>query len=225
MASSSDEGEIIENGDGSLKASSLPRNTEGNGVDRRDRNPSRQSSPDADTASRYSGHSRRSRSPRGYKRSRGNDDPYAKGRHSDSRNSRGHYNDPDRPQSRGSFYEYEDRERHRGHYKDREMERHRGYEDRDRYSDKRQRNRSPSPYRSKHSDKSRAPQFVRERRTSRDSSASGLKYDENRAPRHQGPTSAQGRREDNSRGYSAHGGSVRPVQRVVPEVKDASEGS
>lgn len=174
MAASSDEGEIIDNGHGDLKATSLPRNAaEENGVDRRDRNHSRHSSPDADSASRYSGHSRRSRSPpsRGLKRSRVNyDHPRGKGRDYQSKYNRGRYDDLDRPPSRGSYHDYDARERDRD-YRDR------GYENRDRYSDKRQRKRSPSPYRSRHSDKSRAGRFVPERRYSRDAST-GPRYDE-----------------------------------------------
>lgn len=185
MASSSDEGEIIEKGHGDLKATSLPRNAaEGNGVDRRDRNPSRYSSPDVDNASRYSGHSRRSRSPpRGHKRSRVNyDHSRGKGRDFESTHARGRYDDLDRPPSRGSPYDYDARDRDRDY-------RQRGYESQGRHSDKRQRKRSPSPYRPGHSDKSRVGHFVRESRYSRDSST-GPRYDEQN-PRPYGHTSTK----------------------------------
>src|SRR5687768_15676495 len=76
---SSDEGEIVESGVEDLKATSLPKKFQGNGVDRQDRHRNRYSaskSPDYDDKANnddddHPRHgSRRSRSPRGFKRSR-----------------------------------------------------------------------------------------------------------------------------------------------------------
>ena len=168
--SSSDEGEIVEDGVDDLKASSLPRNSERNGVDRPDRNRSRQSSVDHDydNASRYSGSSRRSRSPRGFKRSRDTRDrerdrdrrrDYASrnSRHYDDRRNDSYqrqsisYDDLDRPPSRDSWYGYDERDQDRR----RDGNRYRD-DDRDRHPEKRVRIRSRSPQRSKRRD------FVRE---------------------------------------------------------------
>lgn len=160
---SSDEGEIVENGVGDLKATSLPQ-FEGTGVDRIDRTRARYSrskSPDNVNGSRYApGPSRRSRSPRGRKRPR--DDRYShRGSRLDSdprrfrvhyedntdgyRRSRLSYDDEDRPPSRSSapnLY-YDDRDRD---YTTRTKGRDRS-RDRESHPRKRHRNRSRSPYR------------------------------------------------------------------------------
>lgn len=158
--SSSDEGEIRENGVEVSKATSLPQ-TKRNGVDRQDRSQiSNTRSPDQGDY-----RSRQPRSPRGYKRSRDDDrDTYHRGGRgsSDPRHFRVHYEDGPPPQSRHA-YEDLDRPASRGRYEgiDRPSD-HRQYESRDRHSgssrydkrdrdygraDKRPRTRSPSPYR------------------------------------------------------------------------------
>ncbi|KAF5022490.1 hypothetical protein F66182_5462 [Fusarium sp. NRRL 66182] len=190
MASSSDEGEIVENGAEDLKATSL-QHTGGSSVDRQDRQKSRLSTPDHDSASRYSNNSRQSISPRGYKRShdeRDRDRDYYSSRprdqgsrsfrhsHEDARRDnprkpRGPYDDLDRPASRPSNYTYggRDRSRDRENYRD---------GDRDRYS-KRPRNRSRSPHRSRRPDRGRFDRFVREGYHDRhDDAPRGLKYDD-----------------------------------------------
>ena len=177
--SSSDEGEIVENGAQSSKATSLPHHKR-SGVDRRDRLPSRDPTPDLDTASRYSGSSRRSRSPRGYKRSRDERDSYGRSRN-DQRQSRAHYDDvrrdghdrtrlsyddPDRPprnrdqrHARDYDRDYDrDRERNRDDYRDRA---------RDRYSDKRPRHQSRSPRRYRPDDGRPSDRIVRESQSDR----------------------------------------------------------
>ncbi|KAJ9134086.1 Serine/threonine-protein kinase prp4 [Pleurostoma richardsiae] len=162
-ASSSDEGEIIENGVEDSKATSTPH-FGGNGVDRPDRSRARFSrSPDYPD-SRHNAPSRRSISPRGFKRSRDDRDydrrggpdsrrfrvHYEDGPRGENRRSRHSYEDLDGPPSRGSGLRYDDLDRPHPHssnarydsrYDDRER-------DRDRYPEKRPRNRSPSPYRS-----------------------------------------------------------------------------
>ncbi|KAG5931897.1 hypothetical protein E4U53_001555, partial [Claviceps sorghi] len=110
MTSSSDEGEIIEGGTGDLKATSLTRHS-GNGIDRRDRNRSRHSSPDYDTASKYSSSSRRSRSPRGHKRTRDERDTHGRGRDRDSRHIRTRYDDARRDDYRRPRISYDDLDR------------------------------------------------------------------------------------------------------------------
>ncbi|KAG5795964.1 hypothetical protein H9Q69_004976 [Fusarium xylarioides] len=169
MASSSDEGEIVENAAKDLKATSL-QHTGGSSVDRQDRNKSRLSTPDHDSASRYSNGSRRSISPRGYKRSHDERDRdrdhynsrprdqgyrrnYEDSRRDDHRKPRGQYDDLDRPASRTSNFSYggRDRSRDRDNYRD---------GDRDRYSSKRPRNRSRSPQRSRPSDRGRFDRFL-----------------------------------------------------------------
>ncbi|KAJ4257351.1 U4/U6 small nuclear ribonucleoprotein prp4 [Fusarium torreyae] len=191
MASSSDEGEIIENGAEDLKATSL-QHTGGSSVDRQDRQKSRLSTPDHDTASRYSNNSRRSISPRGYKRSHDERDRdrdsygsrsrdqdsrsfrhnYEDSRRDDARKPRGPYDDLDRPASRASNFSYggRDRSRDREYYRD---------GDRDRYSNKRPRNRSRSPQRSLRTDRGRFDRFVKEGHYDRrDDPPRGLKYDD-----------------------------------------------
>lgn len=170
--SSSDEGEIVENGVQSSKATSLPH-PEGSGVDRRDRLASRHSTPDHDSASRYSGSSRRSRSPRGFKRSHDERDNYGRSRN-DPRQGWAHYDDvkrdsygrsnlpydePDRsPRSRDNQYG-RDRDRDRDRHRDRDDYRQR---DRERYADKRVRHRSRSPRRHRPEDGRPSHRFVRE---------------------------------------------------------------
>ncbi|KAF7557875.1 hypothetical protein G7046_g5930 [Stylonectria norvegica] len=194
MASSSDEGEIVEKGVGDLKASSL-QHAEGSAVDRQDRNRSRRTTPDCDTASRYRNTSRRSISPRGYKRQR-DDRDYRSGRprDHDSRNFRVHYEDSrrddprrsrisyddlDRPASRGSNFTYEGRDRQRS--RDREAYKERSN---DQYSNKRPRNRSRSPNRSKRTDRGRIDRFVREsQHDRRQDSSGGFKYEDGRNAR------------------------------------------
>ncbi|RSL93930.1 hypothetical protein CEP52_012959 [Fusarium oligoseptatum] len=201
MASSSDEGEIIENGAEDLKATSL-QHTGRSSVDRQDRQKSRLSTPDHDSASRHSNTSRRSNSPRGSKRpyddrerERDRDhygsrhdsghyrSHYEDSRRDDNRRPRGLYDDLDRPASRTSNYSYDarDRSRERDHYRDK---------DRDWYANKRPRNRSRSPHRSRRADRGRFDRFVREGQYDRRDDASGeLKYDDDRGSRNGGSVS------------------------------------
>ena len=187
MASSADEGEISDNGGGArdLKATSLPY-TEGSGVDPRDRTRNRYSSPEHDARPRRS----RSRSPRGYKRTRDDRDHYADRRDQDSRHYRAPYQNPhnesyrrsrvsyddlDRPPSRGSELSYSDRDRdrdsnrHRDRSRDRDRDRDRerdrdrySRDGRDRYQDKRPRNRSRSPRGSRRDERANGKRFVKE---------------------------------------------------------------
>lgn len=156
MSSSSDEGEIRENGGvQDSKASTLPR-AEGTGVDRQDRRARPDRSPD-----RADYNSQRARSPRGNKRSRDDDrdSNYRGGRGRDPRQFRVHYEDVPPPRSRHP-YEDVDRPDSRGRYDDLDRpSTHRShdnryepslYEDRNRDRDygragKRARTRSPSP--------------------------------------------------------------------------------
>ncbi|EEU36473.1 uncharacterized protein NECHADRAFT_104634 [Fusarium vanettenii 77-13-4] len=201
MASSSDEGEIIENGAEDLKATSL-QHTGRSSVDRQDRHKSRLSTPDHDSASRQSNTPRRSNSPRGSKRpyddrEKERDRDYYGSRHDsghyrshyedsrrdDNRRPRGLYDDLDRPASRASNYSYDgrDRSRERDHYRDK---------DRDWYANKRPRNRSRSPHRSRRADRGRFDRFVREGQYDRRDDASGeLKYDDDRGSRNGGSVS------------------------------------
>ncbi|KAI1768343.1 kinase-like protein [Hypoxylon sp. FL1150] len=158
---SSDEGEIVENGVGDSKATSLSR-IEGTGVDRVDRNRARYSesrSPEYGNGSRYPS-SRQSRSPRGHKRLRDDCDSYRGGRlDADPRRFRVHYEDSADNQRRSRLpYDDEDRPPSRSstsdlHYDDRDRDitaRNRGRDrsrDRDRHPRKRHRNRTRSPYR------------------------------------------------------------------------------
>ncbi|KAH7310508.1 kinase-like domain-containing protein [Stachybotrys elegans] len=164
---SSDEGEIVENGTGhGFKASPLPY-AEGSGVDRRDRHRNR-NSPEYD--GRHSAASRRSRSPRGFKRAR---DDYGRDRDPRSRYSENHYErsrvtyeDLDRPPSRGSELSYDGRSRDLDRDYDRRRDRSRDgrYRDSDRYSDKRPRNRSRSPKHPRRPDRGRGDRFNPDRR-------------------------------------------------------------
>ncbi|KAF5986151.1 CMGC/DYRK/PRP4 protein kinase [Fusarium bulbicola] len=192
MVSSSDEGEIVENCAKDLKATSL-QHTGGSSVDRQDRNKSRLSTPDHDSASRYSNGSRRSISPRGYKRSHDERDRdrdhynsrprdqgyrrnYEDSRRDDHRKPRGQYDDLDRPASRPSNFSYGGRDRSRDRSRDRDNYRD---GDGDRYSNKRPRNRSRSPQRSRPSDRGRFDRFVREGQYDRrDDGPRELKYDD-----------------------------------------------
>lgn len=161
MSSSSDEGEIRENGVEESKASTLPL-SERNGVDRQDRRAKATHSPDRGDY-RY----RNTRSPRGHKRSRDDDrdrDPYSRGGRggSDPRRFRVHYedtassrtrntyDDPDRPATRGRYEDIDRSSNHRYNNGSRDYahasSRH---DDRDRDHsrvDKRPRTRSPSPH-------------------------------------------------------------------------------
>lgn len=172
--SSSDEGEIVENRGGSSKATSLPQ-IDGHGVDRMDRTRARLSrsrSPEHLNGLRHRpATSRRSRSPRGLKRSHDDRDSYRGGRidpdprrfrvhyedsHDHYRRARISYDDEDRPPSRSSAttLHYDDRDRSYG--RDRASDRARDRsQDRDRYSDKRPRNRTRSPYNSSRGDRDR----------------------------------------------------------------------
>ncbi|KAF3767186.1 kinase-like protein [Cryphonectria parasitica EP155] len=161
MSSSSDEGEIRENGVEDSKASTLPR-VDGNGVDRQDRRARPARSPD-----RAEHQSRRPRSPRGYKRSRDDDaDSYRRGGRRggpDPRRFRVHYEDapsprdrhayedPDRPVSRGTYDDHLDRPSNQRFRDSRDYPSSNSrYDDRDRdygRSEKRTRTRSPSPSR------------------------------------------------------------------------------
>ncbi|KAL9945853.1 hypothetical protein ACHAQF_001908 [Verticillium nonalfalfae] len=157
MTSSSDEGEIVEHDAGDLKATSLPKKLDGNGVDRPDRTRDRYAasrSPEYDSPRR--GPSRRSPSPRGFKRTR-DDHDYGGRARDHTRRFRVHYEDHDRDNARSSRISYDDRDRspsrasnhsYDGRNGDhgRESGRPRG-QDQDRYPDKRPRQRSRSPYR------------------------------------------------------------------------------
>lgn len=164
MSSSSDEGEIRENGvedSKNSKASTLPQfDGNGNGVDRQDRRARPSRSPD-----RGDYRSHRPRSPRGSKRPRDDDrDPYQRGGRggSDPRRFRVHYEDappprarhtyedPDRPASRGRPDDIDRSAGHRYHDSRDYPAASTRYDDRDRdyrRTDKRPRTRSPSPYR------------------------------------------------------------------------------
>ncbi|KAI0101608.1 kinase-like domain-containing protein [Nemania sp. FL0031] len=168
--SSSDEGEIVETRDGNTKATSLPQ-IDGHGVDRMDRTRARYSrsrSPEYSNGLRHRpATSRRSRSPRSLKRSHDDRDSYRGGRlDSDPRRFRVHYEDPrdsyrrarisyddeDRPPSGSSTtnLHYDDRDRTYGRDRARDQS-----QDRDRYSDKRPRNRTRSPHTSSRGERDR----------------------------------------------------------------------
>ncbi|TQV93758.1 serine/threonine-protein kinase prp4 [Cordyceps javanica] len=171
--SSSDEGEIVEVNGGDFKASSLPRTEGRSSVDRRDRLYDRDS-PDRD--------SRRSRSPRGYKR--GRDDYDARGRRRDApgpsrsdrdsrddyKRSRVSYDDLDRPSGRGldgRDMPTRSRDRSRDRYPDHER-------------DRRHRSRSPA-HRSRHDDQGGSGRNGRGgRRASPEQRGHGLDYDDYR---------------------------------------------
>ncbi|KAH7127548.1 kinase-like domain-containing protein [Dactylonectria macrodidyma] len=199
MASSSDEGEIVENGIEDLKATSL-QHPRGSGVDRQDRHRSRLSTPDHDSASRHSNASRRSPSPRGYKRHRDDkerdrDRAYYTGRSRDhdSRSFRSHYDDAPRDDARRPRVSYDDLDRPASRdNRDRDRSRDRdGFRDRDRdwYSNKRPRNRSRSPQRPRRPEKGRFDRFVRESQYDRREDSRGLKYDDDRSSRNDGSAS------------------------------------
>ncbi|KAL6891776.1 protein kinase [Trichoderma longibrachiatum] len=194
---SSDEGEIRDQRAGDLKATSLSH-AERNGVDRQDRQRNRHSSPDFDTASRYSNSSRRSRSPRGYKRSRDDRDrfPNARARDQDSRRGRGGrndyrreehkrprvaYDDLDHPAPRGSNQGYDnDWRSRRDRERDRSRERHRSHRGRDRFSGRSppRHRRSPSPRQYQRGDRRDGQQFVGEGYSDRHDSSRELRYDD-----------------------------------------------
>ena len=133
-----------------MKATSLARNA-GNGIDRQDRPRSRHSSADRDSDSRHGGFSRRSRSPRGFKRSR-DDRGHGRPHHRDERHVRPRYDEPPRRDDyRRSRISYDDLDRPgaRGEHdgdgrRERSRSRERG-SDRDRWSDDRRRKYSRSP--------------------------------------------------------------------------------
>ncbi|KAG9253443.1 kinase-like domain-containing protein [Emericellopsis atlantica] len=162
MALSSDEGEISD-APHDLKASSLQRAARETGVDRRDRH--RDTSPENDTASRHSASSRRSRSPRGYKRSR--DDREYNGR-------RGGYDDRGGDRYHRPRVSYDDLDDDRNQSRERDRVR-------DRYPDKRQRNRSRTPDRDRRAGNKRLDRFVRGSSADRyHGSNGGLRYDDDR---------------------------------------------
>ncbi|KAH8164670.1 hypothetical protein CIB48_g3564 [Xylaria polymorpha] len=182
--SSSDEGEIVESCVGNSKATSL-RQLDGHGVDRIDRTRARLSrsrSPDNLNGLRHRpATSRRSRSPRGLKRSHDDRDrdSYHGGRldpdprrfrvhYEDSRDShrraRLPYDDEDRPSSRSSTANLPYDDRDRDHGRDRPKNRS---QDHDRYPDKRPRNRSRSPYNSSRGDRDRGDYSRRDNNNNR----------------------------------------------------------
>ncbi|KAI2638067.1 kinase-like protein [Xylaria nigripes] len=175
--SSSDEGEIVENHVGNSKATSLPQ-INGHAVDRMDRTRagySRSRSPEYLSGSRHNpANSRRSRSPRGLKRSHDDRDSYRGGRldpdprrfrvhyedsHDSYRRPRIYYGDEDRPparQSTANLY-YDDRDRN--YSRDRSSDQSQDF---DRYSEKRPRNRSRSPYNSSRGERDQNDQTRRD---------------------------------------------------------------
>ncbi|KAI0382005.1 kinase-like protein [Hypomontagnella monticulosa] len=200
---SSDEGEIVENGVGDLKAHPLPQ-FEGTGVDRMDRTRARYSrsrSPEYVNGSRYPPNSsRRSRSPRGQKRPRDDRDSYRNSRlDADPRRFRVHYEDAIDSHRRSRLYEDEDRPPSRSsasglYYDDRDRDygarnkvRDRS-RDRDRHPRKRNRNRTRSPYRPPRGDRNRGGQPRRDdskyhRAPDRDG-AESVKSSQQGTPRH-----------------------------------------
>ncbi|KAI8964930.1 kinase-like protein [Daldinia sp. FL1419] len=211
---SSDEGEIVENGVGDLKATSLPQ-FEGTGVDRIDRTRARYSrsrSPDNINGLRYApSSSRRSRSPRGRKRPRDDRDSYRGSRlDSDPRRFRVHYedaadsyrrsrlsyDDEDRPPSHSSapnLY-YDDRDRDYTRTKGRDRSR-----DRERHPRKRHRNRTRSPYRPPH-DRNRGGKLRhdddRHQRAPDQDSVGSVKSSQQGTPRHSQDNSKYYERQD-----------------------------
>ncbi|KAL2758938.1 hypothetical protein ACRALDRAFT_2040979 [Sodiomyces alcalophilus JCM 7366] len=169
MASSSDEGEILEHDSINLKATSSPKKFEGNGVDRPDRlrdGHSRSRSPEHANGSspRHYRSSRYSRSPtpRALKRTR--DDRDHRRYRDDTRRFRVHYEDYDRDSSyRRPGLSYDDVDRSPGRDRDWDRPRDRGRDrDRDRYPDKRARFRSPSPHRYPHDRRPRDDRYRRD---------------------------------------------------------------
>lgn len=191
MTSSSDEGEIVEERAGDLKATSLPH-AERNGVDRKDRQRNRNSSPDIDTTSKNNNSSRRSRSPRGFKRSRDDRDrlPPSRAQNQDARHDRGAYDDHRRDEYKRSRVAYADLDRpasrtpnqgsdwrsRRDRERDQSRERDRYHRERDRYSERSPRPRSPSPHQYRRGDKRGGDRFVREYSDRHDSRT--LRYDD-----------------------------------------------
>ncbi|KAI2471183.1 kinase-like protein [Annulohypoxylon bovei var. microspora] len=202
---SSDEGEIVENGVGDSKATSLPQ-FEGTGVDRMDRTRARYSrsrSPEYVNGSRYPPSStRRSRSPRGHKRPRDDRDSHRGTNRVDAdprrfrvhyedaadshRRSRFSYDDEDRPPSRSSasglYYDDRDRDyasRNRGRDRSREFDQH---------IKKRPKNRSRSPFRPLRGDRNRGGQSRRDdskfQRASNRNGPEGAKSSRQGTPRH-----------------------------------------
>ncbi|KAF4428492.1 Serine/threonine-protein kinase prp4 [Colletotrichum fructicola Nara gc5] len=243
MASSSDEGEIVENDAVDLKATSLPKKFEGNGVDRQDRtrgrysaskSPEHDSHPRHHTASNYnSSSSRRSRSPppRGFKRSRDERDyaggdrggrqdtrrfrvHYEDGPRDDYRRSRVSYEDLDRPPSRGSNLAYDDHDRDRSRERDRDRDRDR-YRERERDRD-RERDRYPDK-RARNRTRSpyRPPQRNERGRDDRYSRDSGR---DRLSDSFRGLKYEDHRDRDTRNGYSTNGGAT--LQTKVTAVRD-----
>ncbi|KAI1454357.1 kinase-like protein [Annulohypoxylon moriforme] len=206
-AASSDEGEIVENGVGDLKATSLAQ-FEGTDVDRNDRTRARYSrsrSPDYVNGSRYPPSiSRRSHSPRGHKRLRDDRDrdrdSHRGGRiDADPRRFRVHYEDAADNHRRSRFYEDEDRPPSRSsnsglYYDDRDRDyisRNRGRDrsrEYDRHTKKRPRNRSRSPFRPLRGDRNRGGQSRRDeikfQRASNRDDVESVKSSRQGTPRH-----------------------------------------
>ncbi|KHN96125.1 serine/threonine-protein kinase prp4 [Metarhizium album ARSEF 1941] len=184
MASSSDEGEIIEEGHGDLKATSLAHHS-GNGIDRQDRPRSGHSCPDRDCTSRYSGSCRRSRSPRGYKRVRDDGKQYTRGRDPDSRRVRARFDDSIRGDYRRSRISYDDLDRpsatssnyDRRYDGDMDRDRH---PDRARYPDRAGRPRSRSPRAPQRFGRSDNRRFAQEGQNYDRDSTKTLHYDDDR---------------------------------------------
>lgn len=200
MASSSDEGEIIEGGVEDLKATSLPQHTGRSGVDRQDRLRSRHSSLESDFASRHARSARRSRSPRGFKRARDHWDHYTGRVDPDSRRQYISYDEPRHSEDRRQLVSYEDLDRTAPNHSGVNLDPRPGKRDRDqsrdsglyhnhsgaRNSDKRSRHRSRSPHRfvrhvASSPDRSRREEALDRRRAGRN----GLRHDD-------GPTSEKG---------------------------------
>ncbi|KAF5494727.1 Serine/threonine-protein kinase prp4 [Colletotrichum siamense] len=254
MASSSDEGEIVENDAVDLKATSLPKKFEGNGVDRQDRtrgrysaskSPEHDSHPRHHTASNYnSSSSRRSRSPppRGFKRSRDERDyaggdrggrqdtrrfrvHYEDGPRDDYRRSRVSYEDLDRPPSRGSNLAYDDHDRDRSRERDRDRDRDR-YRERERDRD-RERDRYPDK-RARNRTRSpyRPPQRNERGRDDRYSRDSGR---DRLSDSFRGLKDEDHRDRDTRNGYSTNGGAVgkdfRASRGDAKPVKDSADQS
>lgn len=172
--SSSDEGEIADDGATHMKATSMPRVSR-SGVDRQDRLPNRHASSDDDSASNHNSN----RSSRGYKR--GHDDYSSRDRyrHHDSRYSRDDHGRDAYKRSRVSYDDIDtpsssNRDRSRDRYRDRHGSSHR---------DRRPRSRSRSPHRRYDSGpgENRAP-----RDGHRDRRGDGLSYDDTHAQRSPG---------------------------------------
>ncbi|ORY66007.1 kinase-like domain-containing protein [Pseudomassariella vexata] len=202
--SSSDEGEIVETngvGVGDSKATSLPQ-IDRTGVDRPDRNRARHSRSRTPEYGNDTKFDHNARSPRGFKRSRNDDDFRHNGRlNPDPRRFRVHYEDARDEPSRSRFsyddevkassrsstsgLRYDDRDRDRARNRDPQRDHSR---DRDHYPEKRPRKRSRSPYRpprggSNRGDRSRRDDDRHRRPLDRDVGR-GIKYGHQDSPQH-----------------------------------------